>query len=142
MSDNVHHFTSLGALIVEDEPFIAMDLEHGLEEVGFKTSVYASCEDAHRVVRQTVFEAAVLDVNLSREETSIPIAERLIELRIPFVFHTGDVEGNAELLARFNAPIIPKPMPSSVVAHTLKCLVEGVPTDEFFEAIQSDRNLS
>ena len=119
-----------------------MDLEDGLEEVGFKTTVHASCEEALKLVAETALDAAVLDVNLSLEETSVPIAERLIELRIPFVFHTGDVEGNAELLARFNAPIIPKPMPSSVVAHTLKCLVEGVPADEFFDAIESDRNMS
>ena len=76
-------------LIVEDEALVAMMLEDHLHSIGL--SVAANCGsvvDAIRAIEEGEPEAAILDVNLGGEFV-YPVADRLIERGIPFVFLTG-----------------------------------------------------
>ena len=41
--------------------------------------------------QETQLDAALLDINLGRGETVYPVADRLNELGIPYLFATGDV---------------------------------------------------
>lgn len=81
------------ALVVEDEFFVA-DAVRELLEVAGAGPVYAvsTVQIALELLLVRPVDIAVLDVNLVNE-TSLPVAEMLVRLGIPFVFFTGrDVE--------------------------------------------------
>lgn len=76
-------------LIVEDDPFIAMDLELAIEEAGHNVlAVAASVEEAYTVLNDSSPDYAILDYNLGHEN-SLPIANDLDAKDVPFVFVTG-----------------------------------------------------
>lgn len=77
-------------LVVEDEYLIADDLCYALEEAGARVLGPApSVREALELIRAGAKpDAAILDINL-RGENAFPIADRLRELNIPFVFATG-----------------------------------------------------
>ncbi|WP_409432250.1 response regulator [Litorimonas sp. RW-G-Af-16] len=79
-------------LIVEDDPFIAMDLEdifqaHGYDVIG----PVADVDTGFKLLEGQTPNFAMLDYNLGRE-TSIPLAKALHADSVPFVFLSGQVE--------------------------------------------------
>lgn len=77
------------ALLVEDNLLIAVDLEQALDALGVaKVSIAATVEEALDILRLNEVQFALLDLGLGGE-LSLPVAERLIELEIPFAFATG-----------------------------------------------------
>ena len=76
-------------LIVEDEALVAMILEEQLEELGLSVAATcASVAEAIRAIDEHAPDAAILDVNLAGQLV-YPVADRLIDRGIPFVFVTG-----------------------------------------------------
>ncbi len=95
-------------LLVEDSMMIALDAQAMLAEEGVDVEVAGTIADAERLLATETFDVAVLDVNLSGE-TSFGVADRLIGLRLPFVFATGYGESNA-MPERFRTvPVVSKP---------------------------------
>lgn len=96
-------------LIVEDEVIVAIDLTLQLEDEGYSCIGPANTVDqALALIRDTPPDFAVLDANL-HGATSAPIAERLRELNLPFVYVSGYGEqGVLEALPK--APLLPKPL--------------------------------
>jgi two-component sensor histidine kinase/DNA-binding response OmpR family regulator len=76
-------------LVVEDEPFVAIELQAVLESEGH-TVVGPAMNLAHglELARGQNFELALLDISLGQEK-SFPIASELASRAIPFVFVTG-----------------------------------------------------
>lgn len=73
-------------LVVEDDYFLAMDMKHNLQQAGvIVVGPVARVADALELISKGRIDAAVLDIELSAE-TSYPIADRLMAMRIPFVF--------------------------------------------------------
>jgi CheY-like chemotaxis protein len=112
-------------LVVEDEPLVAMLeedllLEAGAEIVGPATSV----AQALTLIGDGDLDGAVLDVNLG-EETAFPVAERLAELGVPFVFVTG--YGRQGLSERYAyRPVIRKPFrPQEFAKDVAMALMRG-----------------
>lgn len=82
-------------LVVEDELFIAMELEAALIEGGFRVvGPAASVEDALYLLGDEQPHAAVLDFNLGRDKVT-PVALQLKSLGVPFVL--ASASGPAEL---------------------------------------------
>ena len=76
-------------LVVEDTFLIAMQLQIDLKSLGYSVAGPApSVERALKLLDREKIKAAVLDVHLGNED-SIPIANKLTELKIPFLFITG-----------------------------------------------------
>jgi DNA-binding response OmpR family regulator len=76
-------------LVVEDDPFIAMDLQDSLVEAGYEVlGPVSTVIDALSLVKTEHINGAVLDVNLGSEYSS-PVAGVLFEHNIPFVSTTG-----------------------------------------------------
>jgi PAS domain S-box-containing protein len=76
-------------MIVEDEALVAMILEDQLEELGISiVAICASVPEAMKAIEKSAPEAAILDVNLGGQLV-YPVADRLIDQGIPFVFVTG-----------------------------------------------------
>jgi CheY-like chemotaxis protein len=81
--------TPADVLIAEDDPIIAIDFEDRLLGFGVKSvRTVATVARALDAIAKRPPDFALLDVELMREK-SFPIADRLIVLKIPFVFVTG-----------------------------------------------------
>lgn len=112
-------------LVVEDDALIALDISRQLENAGFRVVGPAvSVTKALRLMQDHGCDVAVLDVNLGRNETSVPIARELRARSTPFIVLSGYMREQhpAELQG---APVLSKPAsPSELVAVLLSC-VEG-----------------
>ena len=79
-------------LIVEDNPFIALDLQDIFEEAGFTViGPAATVHSAMGLVKKTSIDVAMLDFNLGHE-TSLPLAKALEDLDIPYAFLSGQID--------------------------------------------------
>jgi CheY-like chemotaxis protein len=106
-------FSGKRILVVEDEFLIALDIQRILEGEGAKTVVTAGrvAQALDLFVSAGPFDAAVLDLKLDRE-TSTPVAERLHDAGVPFVFLTGG-QATPDMIRRFDgAPVVGKPFDS------------------------------
>lgn len=98
---------------------ITMLLEDILQELGCEVVGSAvNVRQAEDLVTTTAAHAAILDVNLGGEPV-FPIAERLFEKQVPFVFASG--YGSASLPDRWRShPTLPKPFTAEQVANALR----------------------
>jgi DNA-binding response OmpR family regulator len=95
-------------LIVEDDPFIALDLEETILRLGVKQARTATnVARALDLIDMRVPDLALLDVGL-RHENSFEVAKRLAMLKVPFAFVTG--YGSDNVPRDFaDRPRLPKP---------------------------------
>jgi DNA-binding NtrC family response regulator len=96
-------------LVVEDEMLIAMDLADMLENEGASTSLAATLEKGLEVAHSQVLDLAILDVTLGQGATCAPIASALRERGVPYVLHSGGLQGAEEVLLEGGAPVVEKP---------------------------------
>ncbi|MHA6722751.1 HWE histidine kinase domain-containing protein [Sphingomonas sp. RS2018] len=79
----------LDVLLVEDSLIIALDAEDIVTRLGADSVATAASVDAALDVIETVRPTmAMLDINLG-DRNSFPVADRLLELGVPFLFATG-----------------------------------------------------
>ena len=98
----------LRVLVVEDEPIVAMLIEDTLTDLGCVVADVASrFEDAMKMASELNFDVAILDVNLNGHQT-YPLAQRLLDRRIPFAFATGYDPSGLQFEFR-QIPILAKP---------------------------------
>ena len=112
-------WTGKTVLILEDEPIIAMGLEDMLLELGAQVVLAGTVPHALAAIEKAAPDCAVLDVNLHGAK-SYPVAARLSELGVPFIFATG--YGDAEHPGQFSeCPTITKPYRLSDIRESLEC---------------------
>ncbi len=76
-------------LLVEDEMFVALDIQMTLEDEDWQVSgPFASTHEALEFLETNTVDCAILDVRLTDGEV-FPVADRLTSSGIPFVFHSG-----------------------------------------------------
>lgn len=104
----MNRLQGLRVLVVEDEALIAMLVEDALIEAGADVlGPAATVEEALEYFSGAAPAAAVLDINLAGQ-VSTPVADRLVEMEIPFVVATGyDAAGLPE--RHRGAPVLSKP---------------------------------
>lgn len=109
-------------LVVEDESFVALQIEQALQKADFRfAGIAARADDAISIIKEQGCEAAVLDVRLA-DGTSERIAELLSERSIPFVVLTAYSREQLPEGLR-EAPYLPKPHGSASLVQALhKCL--------------------
>jgi DNA-binding response OmpR family regulator len=96
-------------LLVEDEPLLSMLLEESVTELGYDLAACAATVDqALEAIEAGAIDFALLDFSLGQETTSLPVAERLRALGIPFIFLSGhqSLEGEGDVP---QAPLLTKP---------------------------------
>ena len=109
-------------LLVEDEPLILMHGESLLHSLGVAEVICArSLAEGFDALSAGTFDVAIIDLQLGTE-TSLPLAQKLIELDIPFAILTG-YQGAGIPRELQGRPVIPKPF---VEAHLLQALSELV----------------
>ncbi|OQW45826.1 MAG: transcriptional regulator [Proteobacteria bacterium SG_bin6] len=106
-------------LVVEDEPLIAMMIEDFLDMLGKSHAGTAdNVSEALAMVDAGGIDAAILDLNLRGGETSWPVAERLAQAGVPFIFASGGLGESVD--PPFNdRPVLPKPFTIDAVAKAL-----------------------
>ena len=116
-------------LVLEDEPLIGLDMAMSLEDAG--AEVRGPMRDTATALAAIATEhasddlhAAVLDVNLG-DHTCEEVARRLDALGIPYVLHTGDWTGNADLIERLDVPVVRKPAQGATLVVALRRHASG-----------------
>jgi CheY-like chemotaxis protein len=113
-------------LIVEDEIVVALFLEDMLAEYGYEVAGVASrLDEALARAEAPDFTCAVLDVHLNGRDV-FPLADRLAEQGLPFVFATG--YGARGIPDRHAArPVLQKPFLPDDLARALAGLGRVTP---------------
>jgi ActR/RegA family two-component response regulator len=107
-------------LIVEDDAIIALDFEDTIIGFGVKhVRCAGSVARALRLVEERAPDFALLDVGLVSEK-SFAIAERLQEMKIPFIFITGYSSGFGLPPALKDTPMLPKPCTTDALEAALR----------------------
>ena len=116
-------FKGLRFLLIEDESMIAMLIEDMLVDLGCVViGVATGVEDAIGRIASTVFDAAILDLNLNGRR-SYPAAHALMEKSRPFLFSTGyGAAGVPEEFSRI--PILTKPFQRADLERALSIVFE------------------
>jgi len=111
-------------LVVEDEALIAMLLEDAVLEAGGLVIGPARTVDEalHLVACTPRLDAATLDINLAGRHSG-PVAERLIERRVPFVVVSGYGGGESFPEAARNVAVITKPFIAAELVAALVRLI-------------------
>jgi DNA-binding NtrC family response regulator len=111
-------------LIVEDEPFIALDLASAVESAGgLVVGPAATVREALALLQRTPVRAALLDVHVGDGEVT-PVATVLAARGTPVVFYCGHGIP-AELKRRCPAaPVFLKPAPVQELVHELAGLMD------------------
>jgi DNA-binding response OmpR family regulator len=107
-------------LVVEDEALIAFDIEYAIKDAGgIVVGPFATVADAMAPVEQENLSAAILDVRLGAE-TSLPIARRLAEKGVSFLFYTAYPERIEQSLV---AQVVRKPATPDVLIGAVAALI-------------------
>lgn len=76
------------ALLLEDEPLIAMDLEITLQGGGFDVVHMVTCADADQWLHANRADIAIVDIHL-QDGSCHDVVGKLHAAGIPFVVHSG-----------------------------------------------------
>lgn len=112
------------ALLLEDEPLISMDLEVTLADARFDVVPIMTCSDAMAWLDDNVADIAIVDIALL-DGPSTPVVERLIDARIPFVVHSGDVPDVYEGTPFASGLWVSKPVDGEDLVRVASGLVSG-----------------
>lgn len=116
----------LTALLVEDEPLVAMMMADVLLEFDFAVlGPFASVDKAIAAVDEARPHVALLDINL-RGEMVYPVAARLRELGVPFIFMTGYAPEGVSREFK-DAPILKKPVDQAQLYQAIQRVTEIAP---------------
>jgi DNA-binding NtrC family response regulator len=121
-----HRLDNQTILLVEDEPFILLDVQQALEEVGARVIPAQTVREALALLDTETITASVLDFKL-KGGTADDLCHQLTERKIPFVIYSGysNVEGECS-----KWEIVQKPASSrDLVARVLKVLVANALPD-------------
>lgn len=109
-------------LLVEDEMLNMMMFEGMLADLGCQAvTVSATIEDALSRVAESVFDVAMLDLNLGGVK-SYPIADALTARGVPFFFSTGYGEKDIEADYR-DRPVLNKPVQAVQLVELLRTVL-------------------
>lgn len=108
-------------LIIEDEPLIALNIQHAFEDEGARTISTHTLAAALLAVEEPRLAAAIVDHALGDGDSS-EICQRLKQRNVPFVIYSGfnDLHGHCAEAAHVNKPESP-----AVLVATIKGLLSG-----------------
>ena len=112
------------ALLLEDEPLIAMDLEMTLAAAGFEVSTVMSCAEANSWLEQRTPDVVVVDIEL-RDGSCTDVVARLVEANIPFVVHTGEHPALHAGTPFSRGAWVGKPAAPEALVQAVRDVVEG-----------------
>ena len=113
-------------LVVEDEILIALELRDELRDAGAQVIGPAmSVAEALRLIEKEKPTAAIIDVQLG-SETSLPVAQRLKSIGVPFILHTANLK-NGLPHGWPQVPVVKKPASRQAVLSALASVLPSKP---------------
>jgi CheY-like chemotaxis protein len=112
------------ALIVEDEPLVALDIHTILSGVGASVLSAASVSEANRLLAFADVACAIIDVHLGSEDAR-SVCQLLAKRGIPFVFYTGRADIASWLKEWPHAHVLRKPATPEDIVVALAHLFDG-----------------
>lgn len=107
-------------LLVEDEPLVAFDNEHLLQDAGYQVvATVDSLAAAREVIEQEELDLVLTDVRLAGEGDGIGVARAAAGRGIPVLFVTGHCPQEARSLA---VGCLAKPYSDKVLKNALDAL--------------------
>lgn len=103
-------------LIVEPDPFIAVDLQDTLAQEGARVVTAFRLERALQLAERSTLSAAVIDATLGAEDRGA-LCWRLAERKVPFAFHNQQM--TRELGEWAGVPLITKPVDGKKVVEVV-----------------------
>lgn len=97
----------INVLVLEDDPFISLDLETIVTDLMSANVVVSSSVAKAQMALNDNIDLALLDVDVE-DGTSFPIAAALHSRRTPFIFVSGSMPNRVPFQLR-NAPFVTKP---------------------------------
>jgi light-regulated signal transduction histidine kinase (bacteriophytochrome) len=111
---------ALRVLVVEDSMITAMDIERILETAGHSVSgPTGRVEEALSLLQEETIDLALLDINLGKDNSFL-IAERLEDLRIPFLFLSGYTPDKLVPERFADRPFLGKPFSDQGLAEIMR----------------------
>jgi DNA-binding response OmpR family regulator len=104
-------------LLVEDEPFIALDVEDHLRKLGARVITAGYFDAALYMSEHPDLSGAIVDLRLGAD-SALPICRRLARRNLPFVVHTG-YPADAVLREWPSVPVIQKPAAPGDISEAL-----------------------
>jgi DNA-binding response OmpR family regulator len=128
--DNLQENAQTGArlaaariLLVEDELLVAMEIDAGLRDAGAReVTLCGSVKRALASLEQGQFDAAILDIRLGDGFVG-PVARRLAERGIPFLFYTGQTMTDPILAEWPGMQVLTKPVRNETIVAALQRLL-------------------
>jgi DNA-binding NtrC family response regulator len=112
-------------MVVEDDVLLLMDLETILLGAGAEIAgLCRTVADALIAADNNGVAAAILDVRVGHE-TVAPVARHLASRGTPFVFYTGQVESDPELVEWTGRKILSKPARAGAIVSAVADLVNS-----------------
>ena len=115
----------LRVLLVEDDFLILMDLEDVLQEAG--AEIIAQCRSVNAALEHVDdddIEVAVLDLRLG-DQTVAPVARRLAERGVPFLFYSGQIDSDPTLAEWPDHVLVHKPARSDAIVAAVASAARG-----------------
>jgi len=110
-------FATQRFLVVEDEPLIAIALQHLLEQEGATVIQVHNVTRALQLVQTSPLSAGIIDIGLG-DDNAGPICDALDRRRVPFIFFTG--QSDAALHRWPFIPVVEKPAMPEVIVGAIK----------------------
>ena len=125
-SDAVGHEVLVGetVLVVEDQWIVSVELTDLLIERGARAVAVGNLDDALRAIEDNEVSIAIVDIRHDTQSAE-PVCERLHELGVPFVIHTGYDDPNVFLRWKY-VPILSKPVAGQVLIDTIVAALHSV----------------
>ena len=112
-------------LVVEDEPLVAFDNEHLLEEAGYEVVATVDSLEAARAALEGEerIDLVLTDIRLAGEGDGTDVARLAAERGVPVLFVTGFCPAEAQSLA---IGCLAKPYTDKVLKAALDCLDDAL----------------
>lgn len=115
---------TIHVIIVEDDPFIAADIQHVVEEAGgVVIDIISAFNEALQAAKTKNVDLFTLDFEIISGTTE-PVAKTLSEREIPFIAISGKSE-KLKTIAEFDQSVIlPKPLNPAQLTASIKRAIQ------------------
>jgi signal transduction histidine kinase/CheY-like chemotaxis protein len=121
-------------LVVEDEHLVALDIQLGLERMGYQASVVYSGEEALRRITETRFDLILMDIKLTGKIDGIDTAGMIQRAYdVPVIYLTAYADNRTLERARATEPYgyVLKPFQERELKATIEMALQRHTTDRF-----------
>lgn len=123
-------------LVVEDEPLVAFDNEHGLETAGYRVAATVDdYENAVSVLVEDAIDLVIADITLHGDKTGIDVARHAHERGVPVLFVSGacPIDAHEMAVGCLAKPYLPRDLVAAI--KVVEAVLQGLEPPRFPEGL-------